>query len=290
MVSVFKFWHLKSDKKLAKMDKKAAGEIRKSEKLTGNIKDKIAKDIANADIDAVYKDILSFLNSIRVEEQDLIRIDKNAQIQEYDLLKRIEDVEKLIERVSIKDKRIEEQLEEIVKLKEEIHNLIAKAKTDARRLKRDRETILVKLAEIKSGTRRAKRIRKLEKWIRKNIKKEIQIEKLIEDAVKSIEKTAGTEEMKKYVGDLYILTKKFIEDARKEAEEIYEIEYNDVLLSFGVHREMEYLQKLFKELEEKGFPRDKERELWNYFKRIEQELEASERELYKMEKYLVRKT
>ena len=76
----------------------------------------------------------------------------------------------------------------------------------------------------------------------------------------------------------------------QEVEDISQTEHDDIVLSFNLMHELEYLRNLLIKLRQMGYPQEEEQKLVGKYKEILAEIEQSTKELRDIQTWLTKHT
>ena len=269
-----KFFHLRSEKGLARQSKRSAVDLEDLRKQIESIEERIQKeDITKGVVEETKRDILSLLDLIEGETESIRTIEKDSAIQYYELLNKIGDVEKELQDIkSKKSADFSAEIESLKRLSSQIQSWINKSRIDARNAMNDREKI-VKYKAFLGYHLVAREIRRTEK----EIKREIGDEKALLADIKSHEDDENL--IKKDLAE-------FSKIAEKEAKDIYKVEHDAIIFTFYVLNKLNDAYKIIQEIQQEGFPADKTSEIVGKFNEAKAKLQDISEESYKMEKYM----
>lgn len=237
----------RTDTRIAKQDRKAvknlSGIISDIKKLHDKV---MQEDLNRGDIEETMRDIRAMIEDVKEELNKILEIEKDAEFQYYELVKRIKKVEAGLEHSigSKNPEKAKEATQELDKLVEEIHGIVQKERREMTDSLRDRERIMKYRHGILGLWGLIRDMKKAEKRVRKEIGEEIK------------EENALLHEMDE--NKIEAEVKQFIETAKKEAGDLYKIEHDDVVIIFDVLNELHKLEELLKMILQKGFPEGQE--------------------------------
>jgi hypothetical protein len=275
MTGKIKFLHIfRSEKSMARQDKRAVNNIRRVIDRIDELSQKeIPEDIQKGDIDEALKDVTEIISILTGQENNLEKIESDCAILDFEALKRSGRIEERLEKIEneLGTKDLNDQINQLRSLSNELQGLINKARLEARDAIRDRERV-VKYRAYLGYNQLGRNMRNLEVEIKSLAGKEKQIEARI----------MSEKEI--------TLLKKDVEEAikviRKEAQDIYEVEHDDIIFTFYVLNKLYMVTDILNRLKQEGFPAEKQHILETKFAEAKQILEQAANEAYRMERYM----
>lgn len=279
--------HLRSDRRLARNDQRIAEKLDDILDTLAKVKEKLPEDINSGNIEAVSKDIQEFLGDLKKEEEWLFRIEKDAAIQNNDLVKEISDAARQMreeQKHKLDSPEVAGSIELLEKLERDVHNMINQARQEAAQLRNNKEQ-LVKYTHIIGLHKMALQIRSKERRLRKELKYSDKGFDRIDHDLKFIEHDAGNQDA---ANDLKKATELVYKEVMGEVQDLATIEHDDMVLSFNLMHEIEYARDLLIKLQQMGYPQEEEQKLVEQYKDISNEIQASWKEIRDIQTYLTR--
>ena len=292
MVTKFNFWHWKSNRRLARQDKRLARQIHglklKMDALKKSLKDAEVKGM----VGKISKDSMALAKALDMEIKNLFQIATHAQMQNYDLIKHLNHVVAEMDKALKKAKtqkraevppdlvaRRTQDLEKIKKdvedLKKEAHTQILKAKQNFDRVRADRG-LMLKYTNMLGLNFLVREIRAKEYdqsvKARRVDDEVLQIEKAVKPFFKNTAKNAKIytdEEI-----DLVSYAEEFVRDAKAEIDDIYHIELNSAVFLLFLQDIVKWLNDFFARINKKGYPVEKIRASIDFLHKVSDELES----------------
>ncbi len=277
------FWHIKGNKWIAKIDKKLAKKLYTKLKEIEKLKPEMDHNFNKGTTKKLHEEIETFIADLLTEDTSLGTIHKDSQKQMYDVMSEIKEMIQRLSNINLSAPDsaadlIQLEKTEILKIKEELMVKIRRTRSETADIQYDREHKL-KYVNLTGVMHVVQVIYRLEKHLKKELKPIKHDEELVNHDIKELEKGHKIEQK-----DLQDHLKELHFDVNRMANDICEIDHDDVILEFNLISELEYLRKILIELKECNYP--DEAALIPEYQHLEHEMQEGFKHLKNMATYL----
>jgi len=282
------FAHMVSEKRLAIMDKRAARRyVSRMIDVLEDLKKVIPEAINKGNVEETKEGIKKFLGNLGEEEQALFTIAKHAAMQEKVLRDLNEEERKTLAKIQeiIHNPKIEKGEKELEKLSSSISAMINKAARETRDARAGEERV-GKYVQMLGYKHLAYQIRKRQRRIKREVKKEAADDKELHDILRQLESSKDEGKKDKLISRVVKITEDFAENANKEVKDLELVEHNSVILYFNALHDLKYIFDTLQRIADEGFPSAEEKELQNMASQLRSDMDHNLIQLRNMQRYL----
>ena len=263
------FYHWRNNRSLARRDKRLALKIHHLKEKIYYFQRELKKDELKGLVRKVHDDAAELEKDLQKEIENIFKIEKHGQMQEYDLIKKVNEVQKELEgaiaalkkkakKGEVPQETVRKHVLALSKVDRDVKDLQSKAHENIRRahmhfdrISKDRHMML-EFTNFMGLDFLIRKIRHDEyaTYVRVG-ELDKEYDKITKDVKKELKDTKHLEEDKLDVADY---AEKFVRDANAEVDDLYSIELNSAVFLLYMKEMITWLREFFLKIKKEGYP------------------------------------